>query len=65
MGKNRNDGVSRIDDRIILGTSVWVSNFAPPIRTFIKENVKVEAQSAVIMFGIGLACAGISMLEEK
>lgn len=25
-------------DRIILGTPVWASNFAPPIRTFIKEN---------------------------
>ena len=26
---------------------------------------KLEAQSAVIMLGIGLACAGISMLEKK
>ena len=26
---------------------------------------QLEAQSAVCMLGIGLACAGISMLEEK
>ncbi|MBO5238347.1 MAG: hypothetical protein J6B50_06205 [Lachnospiraceae bacterium] len=26
---------------------------------------KLEAQSAVTMLGIGLACAGISMLEKK
>lgn len=26
---------------------------------------QLEAQSAVGMLGIGLACAGISMLEEK
>jgi len=25
-------------DRIIFGTPIWASNFAPPIRTFIKEN---------------------------
>lgn len=26
---------------------------------------KLETQSAVIMLGIGLACAGISMLEKR
>ena len=31
-------------DRIILGTPVWASNFAPPIRTFIKENPDIHGK---------------------
>ena len=37
-------------DRIIFGTPVWASNFAPPIRTFIHDNRSVlEKKIAVFM----------------
>ena len=29
-------------DRIILGTPVWASTFAPPIRSFLKENPDIH-----------------------
>lgn len=35
-------------DRIILGTPVWASNFAPPIRTFIKENPDISGKKIAI-----------------
>ncbi|MBQ3374804.1 MAG: NAD(P)H-dependent oxidoreductase [Erysipelotrichaceae bacterium] len=44
-------------DRIILGSPVWASNIAPPLRTFIKENQEalVEKKTAafVCMSGSG------------
>ena len=36
-------------DRIIIGTPVWASTFAPPIRTFLGENLTV-AQKKVSVF---------------
>ena len=35
-------------DRIILGTPVWASNFAPPIRTFIKENPNIHEKKLAV-----------------
>ena len=35
-------------DRIILGTPVWASNFAPPIRTFVKENPDIHEKKVAI-----------------
>ena len=35
-------------DRIILGTPVWASNFAPPIRTFIKENPNIHGKKLAV-----------------
>ena len=35
-------------DRIILGTPVWASNFAPPIRTFIKENPNIRGKKLAV-----------------
>ena len=35
-------------DRIILGTPVWASNFAPPIRTFIKENPEIGGKKIAV-----------------
>ena len=35
-------------DRIILGTPVWASNFAPPIRTFIKENPDIHEKKIAV-----------------
>lgn len=37
-------------DRIILGTPVWASNFAPPIRTFIKENPDIRGEKLAAFF---------------
>ena len=35
-------------DRIILGTPVWASNFAPLIRTFIKENPNIHGKKLAV-----------------
>ena len=35
-------------DRIIFGTPVWASNFAPPIRTFIKENPDIHEKKLAV-----------------
>ena len=35
-------------DSIILGTPVWASNFAPPIRTFIKENPGIHEKKLAV-----------------
>ena len=35
-------------DRIILGTPVWASNFAPPIRTFVKENPDIHEKKLAV-----------------
>ena len=37
-------------DSIIFGYPVWASNFAPPIRTFIKENLEKIAQKDFSVF---------------
>ena len=35
-------------DRIIFGTPVWASTFAPPIRTFIKENPDIHGKRLAV-----------------
>lgn len=35
-------------DRIILGFPVWASTFAPPIRTFIKENPDIKEKKIAV-----------------
>lgn len=35
-------------DSIILGTPVWASNFAPPIRTFIKKNPAIRGKKLAV-----------------
>lgn len=35
-------------DRIIIGTPVWASNFAPPIRTFIHENKNIAEKKLAV-----------------
>lgn len=35
-------------DRIIIGTPVWASNFAPPIRTFIHENKNIAEKNLAV-----------------
>lgn len=35
-------------DRIIFGTSVWASTFAPPLRTFIYENPDVKDKKIAV-----------------
>ena len=31
-------------DRVVLGFPVWASNFTPPLRTFIRENLEALKQ---------------------
>ncbi len=35
-------------DRIIFGTPVWASTFAPPLRTFIHENPDVKGKKIAV-----------------
>lgn len=35
-------------DRIILGTPVWASTFAPPLRTFINENRNIKEKKIAV-----------------
>ncbi len=42
-------------DRIIFGTPIWAGNFAPPIRTFIKENRDALEEKSISAF---VCCAG-------
>lgn len=53
-------------DRIIFGTPVWASNFAPPIRTFIHDNKSVlEKKIAVFMcFSGGGADKAIDKMKK-
>ena len=36
-------------DRIIIGTPVWAITFAPPIRTFVKENIDINKKKIVVV----------------
>ena len=42
-------------DQIIIGTPVWASTYAPPIRTFIKENKDVLKNKKISIF---ISCSG-------
>ena len=51
-------------DKIIIGTPVWASTFAPPIRTFINDN-KDELQKKSIAVFICYSGAGAEKTIEK
>ena len=37
-------------DRVIFGSPVWASNFAPPIRTFIEDNKEELEEKSIFAF---------------
>ncbi len=54
-------------DEIIIGTPVWASSFAPPIRTFIKENkeiLKKKKLSVIICYSGAGAEKTIQKLKD-
>lgn len=53
-------------DRIIFGTPVWASTFAPPIRTFINENPAVKDKKIAVFtcFSGGGADKAIDKLKK-
>ena len=53
-------------DNIILGTPVWASNFAPPIRTFINENTDIRKKklSVFTCFSGGGAAKAIEKMKK-
>ena len=53
-------------DSIILGTPVWASNFAPPIRTFINENpdIRKKKLSVFTCFSGGGADKAIEKMKK-
>lgn len=53
-------------DRIIIGTPVWASTFAPPIKTFIKENSNIKGKpvSVFTCFSGGGADKTIGKLKK-
>lgn len=64
-------------ERVILGTPVWASNIAPPLRSFIEENRAALSEKRIAAFvclsgsGAGKAmeklkaCLGIESLEAE
>ena len=53
-------------DRIILGTPVWASSFAPPIRSFLKENPDIQGKKLAVFtcFSGGGADKAIEKMEK-
>ena len=53
-------------ERIILGTPVWASTFAPPIRTFLKENSDIHGKKIAVFtcFSGGGADKVIEKMEK-
>ncbi len=53
-------------DRIIFGTPVWASTFAPPLRTFISENQNVKEKKIAVFacFSGGGAQKAIDKLKK-
>lgn len=54
-------------DSVIIGTPVWASTFAPPVRTFIKENkdaLKNKKLSVFVCFSGGGAEKAIEKLKK-
>ena len=50
-------------ERIILGTPVWASTFAPPIRTFLKENSDIHGKKIAVF--ICFSGGGADKVIEK
>lgn len=53
-------------DRIIIGTPVWASNFAPPLRTFIHENKSIQEKKIAVFtcFSGGGADKAINKMKK-
>ncbi|MBQ7500997.1 MAG: NAD(P)H-dependent oxidoreductase [Clostridia bacterium] len=51
-------------DRIVFGTPVWASTFAPPIRTFIEENRAVLKGKKIAVFTCSMG-GGADKVVEK
>ena len=53
-------------NRIIIGTPVWASTFAPPVRTFIKENPDIRQKQIAVFtcFSGGGADKAIDKLKK-
>lgn len=53
-------------DRIVIGTPVWASTFAPPIRTFLHENRSIQDKkiSVFICFSGGGADKTIEKMKK-
>lgn len=53
-------------DRIIIGTPVWASSFAPPIRTFIYENKGIQEKKIAVFtcFSGGGADKAINKMKQ-
>lgn len=51
-------------DRVILGTPVWASNIAPPLRSFIEENRATLSEKRIAAF-VCLSGSGAGKAMEK
>ena len=51
-------------DRIILGSPVWASNIAPPLRTFIKDNKKTLNEKKIAGFVCMAGSGGQKALDK-
>lgn len=53
-------------DRIVIGTPVWASTFAPPIRTFLHENQKLKEKkiAAFLCFSGGGADKAMEKMKK-
>ena len=47
-------------DRVIIGFPIWAGTFAPPVRTFVKENAEALRTKKIAVF----ACMGGSSAEK-
>jgi len=39
-------------DTVIMGTPVWASSFAPPIRTFVQENKSIQKKNLLHLYAL-------------
>ena len=51
-------------DRIILGSPVWASNIAPPLRTFIKDNGEILREKKTAAFVCMAGSGGRKALDK-
>lgn len=52
-------------DRIIIGTPVWASSFAPPIRTFLHENKSILEKKIAVFICFSGGDADKAILKMK
>ena len=51
-------------DRVVLGTPVWASNIAPPLRTFLSENLENLQNKQISAFACMSGAGGQKALER-